>query len=46
MSALNDWFSLAGRRAVVTGGSSGVGQAIDCQTLALDLGRTKSLPDA
>ncbi len=79
MSPLNAWFSLAGRRAVVTGGSSGIGQAmatalglagaslllvarrpaelqaaaqglreqgIDCHTLALDLGRTGSLPDA
>lgn len=79
MSALEEWFSLAGRRAVVTGGSSGVGQAmatalglagaslllvarrpaelqaaaqqlreqgVVCDTLALDLGRTESLPDA
>ena len=28
MSALNDWFSLAGRRAVVTGGNGGIGEAM------------------
>lgn len=33
-SALNDWFSLAGRRAVVTGGNSGIGEAM---ALALGL---------
>ena len=28
MSVLNDWFSLAGRHAVVTGGNSGIGEAM------------------
>ncbi|WP_088285642.1 SDR family NAD(P)-dependent oxidoreductase [Ideonella sp. A 288] len=28
MSALTDWFSLAGRRAVVTGGNAGIGEAM------------------
>ena len=77
--AWQGWFSLAGRRAVVTGGNAGIGEAmalalglagaslllvarrqqqldeaarrlraqgIDCDTLALDLGRTEDLPEA
>ncbi len=79
MAALHDWFSLAGRHAVVTGGNSGVGEAlatalglagaavllvarregalqaaaarlraqgIETDTLALDLARTETLPEA
>jgi NAD(P)-dependent dehydrogenase (short-subunit alcohol dehydrogenase family) len=34
MQALDQWFSLAGRRAVVTGGNAGIGE-----TMALALGR-------
>ncbi len=78
-SVLDAWFSLAGRRAVVTGGNAGIGetmalalgragaslllvarrddalrnaagrlreQGIACDTLALDLALTETLPDA
>lgn len=79
MQALDQWFSLAGRRAVVTGGNAGIGETmalalgragaslllvarrdaalqaaagrlraegISCDTLALDLSTTETLPDA